>query len=134
MAVRHLTSLLVCSMLLASCALLPATEKGSPSNTEETATTTADSSKSKLSTPELIDAARTEGKISSGERILYLAYALYDYDSLPDEYKSDSPWRGTLIVREINQVISSPESMCALEPEVQKELRRLLPASAKCPP
>ena len=36
-----------------------------------------------LSTPELIDQAYSRGQITEEYRLLYLAYALYEYKSLP---------------------------------------------------
>ena len=77
------------------------------------------------STPELIEAAYAEGKISADERALYLAYALYEYDSLPPEYQSQTPWRGTMFDRELNALLMSPQ-FCEMDPEVQAELERLL--------
>jgi hypothetical protein len=87
-----------------------------------------------LSTPELIDAAYQQKEITAGQRWLYLAYAIYDYQALPVEYRSQVRWDATLYLRDLKNATASPESMCALEPEVQAELRRLLSGSASCPP
>jgi hypothetical protein len=87
-----------------------------------------------LTTPELIDAATARGTITSGERLLYLAYAVYEPDSLPEEYRSNLPWRGTLVVREIKEFAVSPDTFCTLAPYIQREIRRLIPESASCPP
>jgi len=78
-----------------------------------------------LSTPELIEQAYTMGEINAEQRILNLTYAIYEYDSLPPAYQSDTPWRGTMIVLELNEFRESPD-FCELTPDVQSELARLL--------
>ncbi len=83
-----------------------------------------------LSTPELIEAAYLSGAITDGERILYLAYAIYDYEELPAAYQSATPWRGTMYVQEIKESVASPE-FCAFGLEIQEELRRLLADSVE---
>ena len=47
-------------------------------------------------TPELVAAAERRGDIGSDRANLYLAYAFGDPASLPTEYRSNSPWDGTL--------------------------------------
>ena len=98
-------------------------EKSETGKTLAQADQSADSAP--LSTPELIEQAYTTGEIDDGERVLNLAYAIYEYDSLPPAYQSDAPWRGTLIVRELNEFLTSPE-FCDLPLDVQSELERLL--------
>jgi hypothetical protein len=78
-----------------------------------------------LSTPELIEDAYAAGEISAEERVLYLAYAVYESESLPPTYQSDAPWRGTVIVRELNELLRSP-AFCEMSPEIQSELERLI--------
>lgn len=78
-----------------------------------------------LSTPELIDKAYADGEIDEEERILYLTYAVYSYDSLPAAYQSDVGWRGTLLVRELDEFLQSP-AFCDISPDAQAELERLL--------
>ena len=80
---------------------------------------------SPLSTPERIEKAYEQGEISADERALYLAYALYEYDSLPQVYQSQAPWRGTMIDRELNALLNSPQ-FCDMTPDVQSELERLM--------
>ncbi len=89
----------------------------------EASAATAD--EASLSTPELIEAAYAQGEISAEERALYLAYALYEYDSLPPAYQSQTPWRGTMIDRELNALLTSPQ-FCDMASDVQSELERLL--------
>lgn len=85
-----------------------------------------------LPTPALIDRAYAQGEISAGQRLLYLAYAVYEHTSLPAQFRSDAGWRGTAVVREIRQAVADPNVMCGLAPGVQAELRRLLQGEAPC--
>ena len=64
---------------------------------------TAEEARSKLSTPMLIDAAYARGEISAEERLLYLAYAIYEPGSLPVRFRSTVPWHGTTTVAELNR-------------------------------
>jgi hypothetical protein len=86
-----------------------------------------------LSTPDLIDQSLTAGQISEGQRILYLAYAVYEPASLPAQFRSTVPWRGTSTVQEIKKTVSSMDAFCSFDSEIQSELRRLVPQSADCP-
>ena len=90
-----------------------------------------DSPDSDLSTPERIDAALSAGEIDAGERILYLAYAIYAPDSLPDAFVSTVPWRGTSYVAEIKDVALS-DQLCAFSDAVQTELSRLVQGATQC--
>jgi hypothetical protein len=85
------------------------------------------------STLALIDAALARGEITPGQRLLYLTYAIYEYDSLPAQFRSDAGWRGTSIVRELKAAVQDPQVMCGLTPEIQSELRRLLRSGVSCP-
>jgi hypothetical protein len=85
-----------------------------------------------LATPELIDCARTAGKITKGQRILYLHYALDDYEKLPPEYKSNDPWEGTLIALNVSEAISSAAKFCTFSKEIQTELRKSYPQAVDC--
>ena len=57
-----------------------------------------------MSTPELIQSAYEEGLINEEQRILYLAYSIYDYALLPKQFISPTPWDGTEAVFEIKTV------------------------------
>ncbi len=85
-----------------------------------------------LATPELIDAALARREITTGQRLLYLTYAIYEPESLPQEFRSIVPWRGTMVVREIKQYAASKETFCTLAPDIQREIRRLIPESVSC--
>lgn len=56
-----------------------------------------------LSTPELIEVDYKAGKITADQRLLYLLYAVYDYDALPRPYQSEVAWYGTQTVLELKQ-------------------------------
>lgn len=86
------------------------------------------------STPELIEQAVSAGELSAAEGILYLAYAAYEYESLPVQYRSNTRWDGTLAVRKIKEAAASPAVLCAFPVKVQSELRRLIRESADCAP
>lgn len=58
---------------------------------------------SELSTPELIEQAFVRGEITSEQRLLYLAYALYDYKVLPAQFQSSFEWFGTSYAEEIDE-------------------------------
>lgn len=62
----------------------------------------ADDAQNALATPMLIDAAYARGEISTEERLLYLAYAIYEPGSLPARFRSNAPWHGTAVVAELN--------------------------------
>ncbi|MEK6752196.1 MAG: hypothetical protein AABZ00_08005 [Chloroflexota bacterium] len=85
-----------------------------------------------LTTPDLIQRAVANGKITEEERLLYLAYALGDYEKLPTRFHSNAPWSGTLIILELREVSRSKSVMCELSPFVQGELRRIFHAGVIC--
>ena len=103
----------------------PATIKSAPQETERKVP-------KELSTPMLIDQAFAKDEITLGEHTLYLAYAIYDYESLPQQFKSNVAWEGTMVLRDLNDRISSNEIMCSFSDQIQEELRRLIPRSVEC--
>jgi hypothetical protein len=80
----------------------------------------------KFSTPDLIQLAFIRGEITEEQRLLYLAYALGDYENLPTQYHSNYPWSGTFIIMELREAVTSKSVMCKLSPFAQSELRRVL--------
>lgn len=71
-----------------------------------------------LSTPELIERDFDNSIITNEQRLLYLAYAVGDYESLPAEYQSNIPWDGTLVVLILQKeakFISTPNTRKAIE-------------------
>ncbi len=83
-------------------------------------------------TPQLLDAAFERGEISAGERILYLAYAIYEDASLPARFQSDIGWHGTMAVREIHEAYA--QDRAGYSRTVGSELDRLMnnPAATIC--
>lgn len=81
-----------------------------------------------LTTPELIERAFSQGEISAEERLLYQAYAIYEYSSLPARYRSQAPWWGTSLVIEVNQQAAKIETdpQLSVSNQVRAELDRLL--------
>ena len=79
-----------------------------------------------LSTPELIDQALARGEITEEERLLYLAYALFEHESLPIRFRSKYGWFGEEAAEELIEVVSSPAKLCSMSPFVRSELLRLI--------
>lgn len=79
-----------------------------------------------LSTPELIDQALARGEITEEERLLYLAYANYEYESLPLHFLSSIGWDGTSTAHELYEAVSSSKTLCSMSPYVRSELLRLI--------
>lgn len=86
-----------------------------------------------LSTPDLINQALADGKISSEQRLLYLAYAVYEYESLPEAYQSTVRWDGTFVVRELRRAADSSQTICQMSPEIRREFQRLVKSAITCP-
>ncbi len=61
-------------------------------------------------TPELIEAAREAGALDQERAALLLAYALFDYDSLPPRFRSERPWDGTLPLLRLQETLSRLEA------------------------
>lgn len=55
-----------------------------------------------LSAPELIEQDFASGKITEEQELLYLAYALNDYEKLPIQYHSQVPWDGTMVALKLH--------------------------------
>ncbi len=85
-----------------------------------------------LSTPQLIGCAFLTGKITDEQRILYLAYSIYDHEKLPLKYQGTKGWEGTSVVDELNDVIFSTEQFCTFSKDTQDKLRNLFPKAVQC--
>ena len=59
------------------------------------------------STPQLIEAALTRGQIDQETANLYLAYALADFEKLPAQYHSSTPWHGTLPLLHLRESVNT---------------------------
>lgn len=83
------------------------------------------------STPQLIDQALASGEITLEQKTLYLAYAVYEYDSLPPRFRSNVGWSGTAIVANLKQTwASASEQPWIISRSVRSELDRLLSPTA----
>jgi hypothetical protein len=86
----------------------------------------------KISTPDLIQLAFERGEITAEYRLLYLAYALYEQQSLPARFHSNVGWRGTSTDLEIYKAISSSSVLCSMSPYVRSEFQRLFNPGTNC--
>jgi hypothetical protein len=83
--------------------------------------------RSGYTTPDLIQLAYNEGEISEGQRVLFLAYALYEHGSLPPHYQGDKGWHGTIYVKELDstfELIAAGDGP-QMAIEVSRELARM---------
>lgn len=82
-------------------------------------------------TPDLIDQAYHAGAITWEERLLYLAYSVYEPVSLPVVYRSKTPWWGTATVAELNRALERDDpTAAAISAAARAELTRLLRSAA----
>lgn len=90
----------------------------------------------KMPTPTRIDSAFERGIIDAETHVLYLAYAVYDHQSLPEAYISKVGWFGTHVVAEVNTAYNEIKVLRAqgdksVSAQVVAELDRVLtPAAA----
>ena len=80
-------------------------------------------SSSAKSTPALIQQAFDRGEITAAQRLLYLAYALYEPRSLPARFQSNVGWFGTPYVIEVQNNMQSVSAAAA--DATQAELGRM---------
>jgi hypothetical protein len=80
-----------------------------------------------LSTPDLIEQAFSRSEITAEERILYLAYALFDYSSLPNQFHSNIGWYGSSYLEEVSATINKikADKNPSLSPMFNAELTTL---------
>ena len=85
-----------------------------------------------LSTPALIERAFAAGEITADERLLYFAYAVYEYESLPARFRGTVPYYATDIVAELVEVryAQADGRVGPLRADVQAELERVLTINA----
>lgn len=81
-----------------------------------------------LSTPELLDIAVANGEITEEERLLYLAYSLFEASSLPTQFRSPTLISGTPYAIEVSDAWNNVQSgfVSGFSPAVHSELERLL--------
>ena len=97
-----------------------------PTATSTTIPTCTSTSAQYLDTPTLINQAFDRGEITEEERLLYLAYALYEYKSLPPQYLSSVGWFGDAVVGELIEAANSRATLCLMGPHIRSELLRLV--------
>lgn len=85
-----------------------------------------------LAIPDLIQQAFAKGEITDEQRLLYLAYAIYEPESLPVRFLSNVEWEGTFTAQEIGEAASSPAILCSMSSYVQSEIRRLVKVATIC--
>lgn len=127
---RHPVAYLAGLMLLLS--LLAVVPAASGASVPPGIDTVAALQEPRQTTPELIDQALADGQISAEQRLLYLAYAVYEYSSLPVQFHSNAGWHGTATVQEVRSAWQAANlEQITLPPAIYSELDRLLaPADA----
>ena len=116
--------LLVLSILSAQSMTLPSLASSGPAGLDEETQDSQD-------TPSKIETDYQLSKITADQRLLYLLYAVYDYDALPAAYHSQVPWSGTLVVAELKQTYAAIQAGEApVSGPVQTEFERLLAPAA----
>ena len=83
------------------------------------------------STPDLIQQAFDRGEITDEQRLLYLAYAIYEYEALPIQFHSNVGWRGTSIIMDLHEA-APPLRICSMSPSIRSEFQRLLKPNITC--
>ena len=92
---------------------------------------TQPSSTKDQSTPALIDQAFNKGEITDEQRLLYLAYAIYESESLPAQFHSNVGWCGTFIIEELHEA-ANIKRICSMSPSIRSEFQRLLKSNITC--
>jgi len=90
-----------------------------------------DVSNQELDTPSLIQLAYDRGQITNEQRLLYLAYALYEHESLPHRFRGNVGWFGESALYEL-EVLNDPEVFCSMSPYVRSEFQRLFKSDITC--
>ena len=86
---------------IASLALLAALAPAA--SADEAIASNAAVARLRPTTPQLIDDARTSGRITSAQATLYTAWALVRPDAVPAEFVSTTPWDGTLAMLQVKR-------------------------------
>jgi hypothetical protein len=84
------------------------------------------------STPNLIHHAFALGEISAEQRLLYLAYAFFEYESLPVQFQSNVGWHGTNILGELEEAVNDSSVFCPMRSEIRNEIQGLLNPKITC--
>jgi len=84
-----------------------------------------------LETPLLIQLSFDRGEITNEQRLLYLAYALYEPGSLPLQFRSNYGWFGEMAQYEL-EVLTDPSVFCSMSPYARSEFQRLHVSNITC--
>jgi len=87
--------------------------------------------KQEFETPSLIQMAYDRHQITNEQRLLYLAYALMEPESLPAPYRSRVGWFGEMAQYELDD-LNDPEVFCSMSPYARNEFQRLLKINMTC--
>lgn len=117
--------ILITLAVLLVLALISCTQNGVP-------ITPTENSNQGLSTLALIDQALDNGEITAEYRLLYLAYAVYEPESLPANFIGSVGWRPTMVVAELYESMNTPSILCSMSPYVQSEFQRLFNPETTC--
>ncbi len=90
-----------------------------------------DDANQELETPLLIAQAFARGEITNEQRLLYLAYALYEHESLPHRFVSYYGWFGEMAQYEL-EVLNDPAVFCSMSSYARSEFQRLLKIDTTC--
>lgn len=93
---------------------------------------TQPSSMKDVSTPDLILQAFDRGEITGDQRLLYLAYALYDDELLPSEFHGDAKWDGTGEIIYLSKSANTSSVLCSMSPSARSELLRYIRSNITC--
>ena len=85
-----------------------------------------------IDTPTLINQAFDRGEITEEERLLYLAYAVFEYGSLPARFHGNLEWFGGGVLEEIERAANSPEVSCSMSSHIRSEFQRLFNPKTIC--
>ncbi len=126
---RHRERLLRIALMIALVILIPVSAHGATVSGQRSEG--QDAPARELSTPQLIARALAAGEITADQRLLYLAYAVYEYPSLPARFRSNAGWYGTAEVRELkNAWKQASQRPGMISAPVLAELNRLLAPDA----
>lgn len=87
--------------------------------------------KHEFETPVLIQMAFDSFQITNEQRLLYLAYALYEPESLPVRFQSRVGWFGEMAQYEL-EVLYEPPVFCSMSPHARSKFQRLLRIDITC--
>lgn len=124
--------LIFTEILLAACGVTTPVPTATTTTIPTSTPTYTPTASQELDTPSLIAQAYGRGEINKEERLLYLAYAVYEPKSLPAQYRSKVGWFGESVDEELIEVVNSPLKLCFMSPHARRELLRLFDSDTIC--